>query len=207
MSLIELVQFFEEPVFNERDSRSPGDQVKSGLRLGFGCGFFLIGIMLLGSSLKRLGSTAPLAHHPGWSDWMGWMEFGGAILLLIASAHIWHWLLGGVTLAAFVKSVFFLIFMALSGAHAPRGQALSLVEIAAFSLATMALLFRFINTRLTLVDRIALTLFMIASLWGVWRGLTLAGASISLAILAISWCLDRWRKLHEAQKSVKLTVS
>jgi hypothetical protein len=184
-------------------NRSVKEQAKSGLHLGIGLGFFLIALMLLGSGLRRVVWSVP-AHHPlVWSDWLGWLEIGLSLSLMIVTARFWLLLLGGWTVFAFVKSVAVLITgRSLSAPHGsfPRPEA---AAIAALALATLALMVRFAESPPTILDRFGLTFFVLALLWnGNEAGFSAVGPAFGVAGLAICWFVYRWRKLHRRDDSV-----
>ena len=165
------------------------DQIKSGLRLGCGVGAFLIALIFLGMGLHRIVWSAPSSGQIEWLDWVGWVEVVAAVTLLMASAHVWHWLLAGIALFGFFKCIVVLVSGGnLYGKSAPLSR-MEATELAGFTLATLALLFRFKNNPPTIPDRVALTIYVIALSW---IGNIMAQL-VGLLALLIAWGID-WRR-------------
>jgi hypothetical protein len=175
--------------------RSVKEQARSGLRLGIGAGAFLIAMMLLGSGLTRVVSLVP-PHHLVWSDWLGWVEISLACVMLLATAQVWFWLVGGYALFGLGKSILVLVSGKVPYTYrtVPRLEA---GEAALFTMATLLLLFRFVDTGPNIMDRVSLTFYVLAI---AWSGHSAATTSVDpllaagLIGLTISWCVYRWKK-------------
>lgn len=201
MTLMEVFRRFEEPVqIRRRGARSAKEQVANGLRLGFGCGIFFISFMLMTAGFTRLIWSNSGTRVVG-SDWIGWLELSTATILLLASAHVWHLLVGAYLLFGFFKAALVLFTgQYLYPPHQPvaRTQA---AELMLFALGGLVLLFRMFEIRLSFADRAALTIFVLVLVSGQMN----ASASIvGLAVLALAWCIawaaksDRRKQTQEA---------
>jgi hypothetical protein len=184
--------------------RSRGEQVEIGLRLGISAGAFLVAAMLLGNGLPRVVSSGP-PYHLIWSDWVSWIEVSLACLLLYATAGIWVLLVGGIAFFGVGKSILMLVTGSepYHGQHVPRLEA---AEGLFFCLATLLLIFRFWETRPSILDRVTLTfyVFVIA-----WYGQSSVSTSVDLRVaagliaLVISWCVYRWKETKPQRKATK----
>lgn len=173
--------------------RSFKAQAKNGLRLGLGLGLFLIAAMLLGSGLDRMGAGRSL---PGL-DWIGWLEIIVALSLMIATAHIWLLLLAGFAIFAFGKAVAILVT-----GHGPFTRWESAL-IAAFALTSLALLVRFAVERPNILDRCALTFYLLTLVWN-RNGVDGSPKTLALGVtpLAVCWCISWWRKTSRSKSDV-----
>ncbi len=184
-----------------RPNRSRKEQVGNGLRLGIGAGAFLIAMMLLGSGLARVASSASPYQLP-WSDWVGWSEIGLGCVLLLFTAQVWLLLVGGYALFGLGKSILALALGKVPYTHqaVPRLEA---VGGAFFALATLLLLLRFVNTRPSLMDRVALTFYVLAIAWSGHGAAPFKmidpWLAAGLIALAISWCVYQWKKIRKTQ--------
>jgi hypothetical protein len=172
------------------------EQVKSGIRLGIGFASFLIAAMLLGAGMSRVIWSAVAPDHIVWREPIGWAELLAAAVILFFTSDVWWQLLAGYMFVGCFKGI--LVFMMgkdLFFPHAafPRIQSAGLTVFAAV---TIALLLRFADARPTIIDRIALTLFVFCFVssaatarFSALNPLLTAG----LIVLLISWVLSRLR--------------
>jgi hypothetical protein len=175
-------------------NRSRAEQVSNGLRLGMSLGAFLIAGILLGKGLPRV-TLLVSPYHLIWSDWAGWLEVSLACVLLFATAGIWVLLVAAIAFRGFVAGILILLTGSglHHGQHVPRFQG---VELVFFSLATLVPIFRFANTRPTILDRVALTFYAVSFIWYLESA---ASHSMDLPFVAgliplvISWCVYRWK--------------
>jgi hypothetical protein len=189
-------------------------QINNGVRLGLGIAGLLVGAGLFAVGLGRiLGGTIP-PHHIVWLDPLGWFEVMAGAAILIASANVWWQLLAGCMALGFFKCIGILITG--SGPQAPfrpfpRPLALEVMFIAA---ATLALMWRFNKGHMTILDRVALTLYVFSfALWYRTSDSEFSRAAVSsgvgLAVLAIAWCVHRWapHKKRSANQYISTTQS
>lgn len=176
-------------------------QAKSGLRLGVGLGSFLIGLMFLGTGMERVAWPALPPHYVVWSDPIGWVELILATAMLLASAGVWWQLLAGCMLFAFFKSVIVLITgRNLFRPYGPIPRLVS-VELIVFCLAALLLMWRFAKGRITILDRIALTVFLLSFGWSANTSALSAavpGLTAGLVVLGFSSYMHR-RKMHKSK--------
>jgi hypothetical protein len=192
------VSFIDDiTIANLNPNRSRKEQVSNGLRLGIGAGAFLIAVMLLGKGLTGVVSPVP-PHHLVGSDWGACVEICIALVLLFVTAQVWLLLVGAFAFRGFVYEVLLLI----SGKelYAPF-RPISRVEAAAgacLALTTLVPLFRFFDTRPSILDRIALTFYVLAAAFAL-TGHRAAPTLIDPWLLAgwialaVSWCVHRWK--------------
>ena len=171
------------------------DQVKSGLRLSLGVASFMTGFIMLAWGLNRVVWSASPPSFLIWPDPMGWAALVVAAAMLLLSAGVWWRILGGYILLGSLKSVLVLI----TGRNIyspydsfPRIQA---AELAAFCVATLVLMFRFGENPPTILDRIALTTYLICLLWSLQGALFMSGCGLvaGLVALLLSWYVNWWR--------------
>ena len=165
-------------------------QIRSGFRLGAGAGGFLIGLWLIGSGLDRiLGSAA--SHQIAWTDWTGWTELVLAAAILLPTAQVWLMLLGGYMIFGVIKGL--VIFA--TGNFPSHGFSTRMepLELALYGLATLLLMFRFAESPPTVLDRVALTLYLFCFLRPAASSALSWWQMIGLAALLVSWCVSRWR--------------
>jgi hypothetical protein len=165
-------------------------QIVNGLRIGGSLGAFLVGGMLMGSGLDRIvGSAGP--HHIVWADLTGWAELVVAATILLLTARAWLMLLGGFLLFGALKSfILFAIGSFPSHGFSTRVEPLALVF---YCVASLTLIYRFAHNPPTVLDRVALTMYLFClwpaaanSAFSWWQG-------VGLASLLVSWCVSRWR--------------
>jgi hypothetical protein len=176
-------------------NRSVKEQVKSGLRLGIGSAAFLIALMLLDGALKRFIGSGPL-HQVVWSDWVAWAEIGLACALLLPTAQVWFWLVGGYALFGLGKSALMLVSGKELYTYQPVPR-LEAAEAAFVALATLLLLFRFVDSHPNIVDRVILTFYVFAVSWSLHTAAsTLIDPWLAAGLigLAVSWCIYRWKR-------------
>jgi hypothetical protein len=163
-------------------------QIVSGLRLGGFLAVFLLAGMLVGDGLRRIGFLDPARHYQ--IDWVGFLEIGIAVPLLVGTAHVWVQLVAGAVLLGIFKSVLVIasgydVFP--SYAHFGRSDS---VILALYLFASLLLLVRFARNQPTVLDRIALTIFLLClwpasdSIFSLWQGGGLLG-------LVIAWLVFR----------------
>jgi hypothetical protein len=172
--------------------RSAKEQIQSGLRLGAGLGVFLIGVLLLGQARSRL-EVLSSHHQAGWSDWVVWLEIILSVGLLLFTVHVWYQWLAGCMFFGTLKGLIALVtgrdIFPLSQVPATRLASLTVV---AYCVVTVLLLARFMDRKPTIVDRVAITLFLLCllpsgSFPSIWEIVGLAG-------LLASWGIYRWRE-------------
>lgn len=165
-------------------------QILSGLRIGGSLGAFLIGGMLMGDGLGRILGAAG-SHEVVWTDWIGWVELVLAAAILLLTAPTWLMLLAGYLLFGALKS---LVLVGTGGfpshGFSTRVEPLALVL---YCVATLMLLFRFAENPPTVLDRVALTVYLFC----LWPAATTSAFSwwqgVGLGALLASWCVFRWR--------------
>lgn len=163
-------------------------QIVSGLRIGGSLGAFLIGGMLMGNALGRIASPESQMAR---ADWMGWAELVLAAAIFLLTARTWLMLLGGYLLFGALKSLILLATGSFpSHGFTSRVEPLALVF---YCVATLMLMFRFAENPPTVLDRIALTVYLFC----LWPGAANSAFSwwqaVGLAALLASWCVFRWR--------------
>lgn len=164
-------------------------QIRSGLRLGAGAGGFLIAAILIGNGGDRI--IASTASHQ--IAWVGWAELVFAAAILLATAQVWYMLLAGYMVFGVIKGV----FLFATGNFPSHGFSTRLepLGIAVYGVATLALLYRFAQSPPTVLDRVALTVFLFCFVVP-WIGPSSALSSsqiIGLAVLLASWGVSRLR--------------
>ena len=170
-------------------------QLKTGLRVGLSAGLFLIAGILISDGMDRVVWSAVNPGQIHWSDSAGWAELLAASLILAMTADVWWQLVCGYMVFGFVKSVIAVV----AGSNAfgyqgvPRAQA---AFLAIFSLATILLLLRLAKDKVTIVDRVALTVFVFAFLWRAKQASFSAmssGMVVASIVLLVAWLLA-WRR-------------
>lgn len=173
-------------------------QIKNGVRLGLGFAALFVGLFILTNGIGRIFAGEFPPHHIVWLQPMGWLQIAVGTAMLIATADIWWQLLAGCMLYGFSGGVFALITGSsrrVPFGPVPRPLALELIVASA---ATMALMYRFHKGHVTVIDRVALTLYVFT--FAFWyrdsssdysRGAVAFGAG--LAVLAIAWGINRWK--------------
>ncbi len=164
-------------------------QIRSGLRLGVGAGGFLIAAILIGNGGDRI--IASTASHQ--IAWVGWAELVLAAVILLLTAHVWFLLLGGYMLFGAIKG----LFLFATGSFPSHGFSTRLepLGIAVYGVATLALLYRFAQSPPTVLDRVALTVFLFCFVIP-WTGPSSALSCSQVAgllALLISWFVFCWR--------------
>jgi hypothetical protein len=165
-------------------------QISSGLRIGASLGSFLIAGILMGNGLGRILGSAG-SHQIAWADWIGWAELVLAAVILLLTARIWLILLGGYLLFAALKS--FVVFA--TGSFPSHGFSTRVepLALAFYCLATLMLMFRFAENPPSVLDRVALTVYLFC----LWPAATNSAFSwwqaVGLAALLASWCVSSWR--------------
>lgn len=173
--------------------RSVKEQIQSGLRLGAGLGVFLIGALLLGQARTRL-EVLSSHNQTGWSDWVVWLEVVAGVSLLLSFVHVWYQWLAGCLIFGAVKGLIAL----LTGTQVFPVRQLPATHIASlavvvYCVASLLLMVRFMDRTLTLVDRVAITLYFLcflpprSSFPSVWE-------LVGVAALLLSWGVYRWRE-------------
>jgi hypothetical protein len=172
-------------------------QIRSGFRLGASAGGFLIAAMLIGNGGDRI--IASTASHQ--IAWIGWAELVIAAAILLLTAHVWLLLLGGYMLFGVIKG----LFLFATGSFPSHGFSTRLepLGIAVYGVATLALLYRFAQSPPTVLDRVALTIFLFCFVIP-WIGPSSAlswSQMIGLAVLLASWGISRWRPPRDGECS------
>jgi hypothetical protein len=174
-------------------------QISSGLRIGGALGAFLVAGMLMGNGLARiLGSEG--SHPIMWGDWVGWVELVLAAAILILTARTWLMLLGGYLLFGALKGL-----IVLTSASFPShgfSTKFELLALTFYCAATLMLMFRFAENPPTVLDRVALTVYLFC-LWPAGTGSAFSWwQAVGLAALLVSWFVSRWR----APRTSRLTT-
>jgi hypothetical protein len=187
-------------------------QVKNGLRIGLGAGAFLVGAMFLGSGAERVVWSAVPPHHVVWREPVGWAELAAGTALLLASAQVWWQLLAGCMLFGFGHSIIALITGTNVFSPYEPIPHLAAFELIVFCFASLLLMLRFAKGTMSVLDRIALTLFVFSFvLPGDKGGFSAAIPWLAggLVLLAIAWCMHRWKphRKHTTPHHVVTTQS
>ncbi len=168
-------------------------QVKSGLRIGGGIGSLMIAVMPLCDGFRRLWlPTVP--HHLSFSG-LGCTELVLAAAILLGTAHLWLPYFAGCMVLAVLQGILVL----LSGQSLFTHKALPRLDSAVFVLfctVTTVLLIRPLTGRTTILERIALTLYIFSFPWfamhdfkfSITDPLMIGGP----VLLFVSWCVERW---------------
>ncbi|MDT8067721.1 MAG: hypothetical protein ROO76_06090 [Terriglobia bacterium] len=172
------------------------EQAKSGLRLGIGLGLFLIAGMLLSSGMGRVVWSASSPHYVVWPEPIGWLELTLATAILLSTAGGWWMLLAGCMVLGSVKCVIVL----LGGGDVFASQAtltrLEAVELLVFAVASVVLMLRLWKKPLTIIDRVAVMLYLYSFMWHADRvEFSAAGPGLALGLFAllVAWCVHWWR--------------
>lgn len=168
-------------------------QIRSGLRLGAGAGGFLIAAILIGNGGDRIIASAGSHQIP----WFGLAELVIAAAILLLTAQVWLLLLGGYMLFGAIKG----FFLFATGSFPSHGFSTRLepLGIAVYGVATLALLYRFSQSPPTVLDRVALTVFLFCFVipWTGPRSALSLSQIIGLAVLLASWGISRCRSPRE----------
>jgi hypothetical protein len=169
-------------------------QVKNGLRIGGGIGALMIALFPLCDGFRRLWLTS-MPYHFSFSA-VGCLELFMAAAILLATAHLWLPYFGGCMVVAVLQGV----LMLLSGRGLYTHGALPRLESAEFLLfciVTIVLILRPLMNRPTILDRIALTLYMFSfPWWGIHNfkfSITDPVMMGGPVLLCVSWCVERWK--------------
>jgi hypothetical protein len=180
-------------IANLNPNRSRREQVSNGLRLGIGAGAFLIAMMLLASGLRRVMAAPP--NH--LADWVAWGEICIALVLLFLTAQVWLLLVAyGAFFGFLYEALVFISGKELSAPYRPIPR-LGTLAVAFFALTTFLMLVRFNDHLASILDRVALTFYVLAFVFA------LSGHSSPSSLLdtrlmagwmalAIAWCVYRW---------------
>lgn len=172
------------------------EQAKSGLRLGISLGLFLIAGMLLSSGMERVVWSASPPHYVVWPEPTGWLELALATAILLSTAGVWWMLLGGCMVLGSVKCV--IVLLTGRNVFAPYDPfpRLEAVELLVFAVASVALMFRLWKKPLTIIDRVAITVYLYSFMWHADRvEFSAAGPGLALGLFALlaAWCAHWWR--------------
>ena len=163
-------------------------QIVSGLRIGGSLGAFLIGGMLMGNGLGRIAGAG---SQVAWGDWIGWAQIVLAAAILLLTARVWLIALAGYLLFGTLKS----LILVATGSFPSHGFSTRVEPLALvfYCVATLMLMFRFAGNPPTVLDRVALTVYLFC----LWPAATDSAFSwwqaVGLAALFASWCVSRWR--------------
>jgi hypothetical protein len=170
------------------------EQVKTGLRLAGGIVLFVLLVLLLAYGLDAVWSAAVPSGHLVWGAWIGWSELLVAAVLIPLTVHLWLQFFAGCVGFAFLKSV--VVIFAGKDWYPPHAffSRLEATEMAIFFGATLALMIRFAKERPTLLDRIAITIYLFF-FFGYRNNahFSLLGAGSGLTALFFAWCAHRWK--------------
>ena len=175
------------------------EQAKSGLRLGVGIGLFLIAGMLLGNGMQKVVWSASPPHYLVWREPIGWLELIAGAAILLSTAGAWWPLLAGCMALGSVKCVIVLLTgRDLFAPHAPFPR-LEAFELLVFAVASIALMARLRKNALTIMDRVALMVYLLAFTWNGDRvEFSAAGPGLVLGLFAllVPWLLH-WRMVDK----------
>jgi hypothetical protein len=181
--------------------RTVKEQIKSGVRLGIGAGSFLIAAILLGIGMNRIVWSAVAPRQIIWREPIGWASLLAAAIILLLTADVWWQLLAGYMFVGCFKGV--IVFVTGKDLFAPHDlfPRLESAGLTVFAAVTVALLFRFSDARPTIVDRIALTLFVFCFVWSAATArfsavnpLLVVGLIVLLISSVVSWVKKGNRK-------------
>ena len=173
------------------------EQAKRGVRVGGGIAAFLVALIPLGDGFRRiwLANIPPQFSFSGF----GLVELTLAGAILIVTAHLWLPYFGGCIVLGFLQGLIVLS----SGKSLYSHKTLPRLETLGFLLfcgATLALLIRPLMGRTTILDRIALTLYIFSFPWYAMHdynfSLTYPFMLAGPFLLLTSWCLDRWKRVR-----------
>lgn len=170
-------------------------KVRSGIKLGVGAGLFLVAGILLSDGMDGIFWSGVRPGEVHWHDFAGWAELAVAFAILVPTANVWWQLLCGYMVFGLIKSA----ILILTGSDIVSSQPLSRLQgvfLAIFCLGTILSLLRLARDKVTLVDRVALTLFIFAFLWQANQASfssMSSGMVIAFVILLIAWLLA-WRR-------------
>ena len=188
-----------DPYRWRRDNRSAGEKVASGLRLGFG---LVAGFLVLGLAVGGVSTLPADAHAYGrYGIAVSWGMLCTSTVIMFWTTNRWAPYVPAFFLfpAAF-KSLSVIVLGPYS--HSPIHQyptsRTEATELFAFCAVVIALTWRFVGGRpaiTTLVDRLALTLFVLAAIKQVktpyrWPPVPLF---LGLSALLMAWFASRWK--------------
>ncbi len=181
---------------NVGSSGTVKEQAKSGLRLGIGLGLFLIAGMLLSSGMGRVVWSASPPQYVVWPEPIGWLELTVATAILLSTAGVWWMLLAGCMTLGSVKCVIVLLTgRDVFAPHDPFPR-LEAVELLVFAVASVALMLRLWKKPLTIMDRVAVTVYLFSFMWHADRvEFSAAGPGLALGLFALlgAWCVHWWK--------------
>jgi hypothetical protein len=192
------------------DSRSVGEQVKSGLVIA---GEFVVGFLtFLMASVGIVGlyQQAP-SHFLG--PLTAWFELCVATVIIFATAERWGGYIPGFFLIrGFIGGIIHTIYPSPPGVHSEGLTRLEGAGLAIYSIALLAVLWRFIpprRVRATVVDRTALTIFAlsVASMLALPPGTFLRAPLVGSIPLLIAWTVYRWKLSRHGRKPSHHQVS
>jgi hypothetical protein len=162
-------------------------QVWKGLRWGGGLAVFLVAMLPLVDGLRR---TVWAAHARQPVEPIGWLELIVAAALFASTANVWVYYVLGCMVFGAIKGVALLVM----GAGVPLQTAGLLLCVV---VATVLLVSIVLNP-ITLLDRIALTIFVFSVGWRADSGLFVPDPSlfVGLMFLFASWCVNYWKRRH-----------
>jgi heme A synthase len=192
--------------FRGRDNRSVREQIISGLRLTAGLvAGFLVLVLALGG-LSTLPGGAPAYGRFG--VYVSWSMICFASLIMLMTANRWAPFVPGFF---FVPALFKTLGILLVGANSSSTYASHRVtrteaaEILVVCAVVIALTWRFVGNRpapTTLLDRIALTFFILATLKQSAMAYNSPPVALisGLCALLIAWCVYRWGRAGTKSK-------
>jgi len=199
-----------DPYRGRRDNRTTAEKVVSGLRLSGGLvAGFLVVVLALGG-LYTLPAGAPAYGRYGLL--VSWGMLCVASIIMFWTASRWApFVPGFFCVPALFKTLGVLLVgpnpsSSISSHRITRTEA---AELLAVCVIVIALTWRFVGNRpapTTLLDRLALTFFVLATLKQMaipyhWPPLPLISA---LSALLISWCVYRWERNRKSQKVISV---
>jgi heme A synthase len=180
-----------------RDKRHVSAQIQSGINIAAWIigGFLVVGLAMGGLVQLHESRTA-----------RGLCELSAATIILLLTVHRWAAVMPGVFFVrGIAKGSILLIVGASSSYSQPPISRLELAELVLYSLAVVALTWRFLAMRpamTTLWDRLALTFFVVAMLnqLTVHYSFPPVWMALGLLALAIAWIAHRWDRSNKLGK-------
>ncbi len=188
---------FESESTMASDSRSIGEQVKSGFVIaGELVGGFLT-FLMAAVGIVRLYSQAPSHHFLGLLT--AWIELCVATVIIFATAERWGgYIPGFFLLRGAMGGIVYTIFPFSPNAHFQGMTHLKAAGLAIYSITVIAILWRFVpprRVRATVLDRTTLTIYAlsVASMGALPSATALRAPLIGSIPLLVAWAAYRWK--------------
>ena len=183
-------------------------QVENGLRVGGGIAALLIGLMLLGDGFRRLWLTT-VPYHFSFST-LGCIEQLLAAAILFTTASLWMPYFAGCMVLAILQAFLTLLW----GQGFYTNKPVSRLESFAFMLfctVTVLLLLRPLRERTTILDQLALTLYIFSFFWWGMQGFSFSLKKSPMllcgpALLCISWVVEYWKSQRRSGAALQKLV-